>query len=140
MPESEADVLRRTVMSECPEGNLLLTNPHEWPDPPADQDHRFQMGWWAALRMVATTSTAGLNEFEHAIAGKVAELAADFIELVGDTDTASEDFAEILPHLHALQQAVMAQAAARAHPGRYRALGESANLDDDVDLEESLHR
>ena len=140
MAESEADVLRRTVMSECPEGNLLLTNPHEWPDP-MEQALDFRLGWWAALRMVATTGTPGLNEFEHAIATKIADLASDFMALVGDTETAQEDFTVILPHLHALQQAVMSQAAARAHPSRYRALGDDIDLDDDdVDLEESLHR
>jgi hypothetical protein len=131
--------LRRAVLSEFPEGNLILTNPHEWHDP-VTESADFQLGWWAALRMVVETGTPGLNEFEHAIAGKVADLAADFIALVGDTETAGADFDEILPHLHALQQTVMAQAAARAHPTRYRALGDpSFGLMDDDDGE-ALHR
>lgn len=131
--------LRHAVLSEFPEGNLILTNPHDWHDP-VTEGIDFQLGWWAALRMVVETGNPGLNDFEHAIASKVADLAADFIELVGQTDTAQEDFAEILPHLHALQQTVMAQAAARAHPSRYRALGQSVVEDVDDDDDESLHR
>ena len=53
------------------------------------------------------------------------------MDLIGDGPTSAADWAEILPHLHALQQAVMAQAAARTHPGRYRKLGET--IDDDTE-------
>lgn len=37
---------------------------------------------------------------------------------------ARDDLAEIAGHLHAVQNAVLAQAAARAYPARYRRLGE----------------
>jgi hypothetical protein len=136
---TNGDVLRRAVLSEFPAGNVVLTDPHQWPEP-IDPGVDFQLGWWAALRMVVETGFPALNEFEHSIASKVADLAADFIQLVGETETAQEDFAEILPHLHALQQTVMAQAAARAHPGRYRALGQDVDRDLDDTDDGSLHR
>ena len=119
-----AEAVAQAVRSKFPEGNLVLSDPYAWADPPTDRPLDFHLGWWSALRMVAELGENALNEFEHSIAGKVADLAADFIHLVGEGDTAAADFAEILPHLHALQQTVMAQAAARAHPGMYRALGD----------------
>ena len=122
---TEAEVLARAVRSKFPEGNHVLVDAYRWPDPPVDRPLDFHLGWWAALRMVIEMGEPGLNDFEHGIATKVAELASDFIYLVGEGETAAADFAEILPHLHALQQTVMAQAAARAHPGRYRGLGET---------------
>ena len=138
----EAEALARLVRSRFPDGNLVLSDPTKWLDPTsssvrsstgrtADDDTDFQMGWWSALTMVAQLGEPALNDFEHGIATKVAELASDFIHLVGNGETAAADFAEILPHLHALQQTVMAQAAARAHPGRYRALGEEEELPDE---------
>lgn len=122
LPESEA--LARAVRSKFPEGNRVLSDPYAWPDPPVDRPFDYQLGWWSALRMVAELGEPGLNEFENAIADKIADLAADFIHLVGEGETAAADFAEILPHLNALLQSVTSQAAARAHPGLYRALGE----------------
>ena len=129
----EAEALASVVRSRFPDGNLVLSDPTKWLDPPGhlDDDTDFQMGWWSALTMVAQLGEPALNDFEHGIATKVAELASDFIHLVGNGETAAADFAEILPHLHALQQTVMAQAAARAHPGRYRALGEEEELPDE---------
>ena len=137
-PTLDARALAEVVRARFPEGNLVLSNPYEWPHPPEDHPLDFQYGWWAALTMVATVGQPALNDFEHGIASKVADLAADFIQLVGDGDTAAADFAEILPHLHALQQTVMSQAAARAHPGMYRPLGETIEHDDEP--EGALHR
>lgn len=134
----ESVALRQVVQSRFPEGNLILSDPHRWPDPPEANSVDFKVGWWAALHMVATLGEQALNDFEIGITGKIADLAQDFIHLTGDEgEVAREDFAQIIPHLHALQQAVMAQAAARAHPGRYRALGDDLpELEDDG----SLHR
>jgi len=120
----EAEGLAQAVRSKFPEGNLVLSDPYKWADPPTDRPFDYQLGWWSALRMVAELGEQGLNDFEQAMAGKIAELAGDFVYLVGaEGETAAADFAEILPHLHALQQTVMAQAAARAHPTQYRLLG-----------------
>ena len=121
---TEAQALARVVRSKFPEGNLILCDPHRWPDPPTDRAFDFHLGWWAALRMVAEMGDPALDDFEHGVATKISELAEDFMFLVGSGPTAGADWAEIVPHLHALQQTVLAQAAARAHPGRYRGLGD----------------
>lgn len=115
--------LAEILAERFPPGQVIVTNPAEWFDPPSERDIEFQLGWWAALTMIATVGGSGLTEREQGIIDNVGRLAEDYIELVGDGPTSAADFAEILPHLHALQQTVMAQAAARTHPGRYRELG-----------------
>jgi len=121
--------LAEIIAERFPPGNVILTDPAHWLDPPTDRPIEFQLGWWAALTMIAQTGDDGLTDNEHAVVSKVGALAGDYMNLIGDTATAADDWAEILPHLHALQQAVMAQAAARAHPGRYRALGQTLDTD-----------
>jgi len=44
-------------------------------------------------------------------------------EIVGHGPSREGDLAELVVHIHAIQQAVMANAAARAHPDLYRPLG-----------------
>lgn len=45
-------------------------------------------------------------------------------DVVGDTSGSRKaDLRELAAHLHAIQQAVLSQAAGRAYPGRYRLLG-----------------
>lgn len=118
-----AQQLAEVLMDRFPDESPIVANPADWLHPPEGRDHQFQLGWWAALTMVARTATDALTEEEHGILRTISDLAADYIDLVGDGPTAAEDFGEILPHLHALQQTVMAQAAARTHPGKYRLLG-----------------
>lgn len=126
-----AQALAEVLMDRFPDdGTVLLADPAGWAEPPVSKPLDFQLGWWAALTMVARTATSGLTDVEHQIVRRVNELAEDFIELV-DGPTAVDDYAEILPHLHALQQSVMAQAAARAHPRRYRLLGGKGTPHDD---------
>lgn len=45
--------------------------------------------------------------------------------VVGDGPTRDADLGELCAHIHAIQQAVLSQAAARAYPGEYRLLGET---------------
>lgn len=119
-----AQQLGEVLMDRFPDdGSALVADPALWLEPPEDRDLQFQIGWWAALTMVARTATTGLDDNERRMLVTIAELASDFIDLVGAGESAQADFAEILPHLHALQQAIMAQAAARTHPGQYRLLG-----------------
>lgn len=54
--------------------------------------------------------------------GKVAILLAD---IIADGPTRRADMAELYGHVHALQNAVLSQAAARQYPDRYRLLGEA---------------
>lgn len=44
-------------------------------------------------------------------------------KITGEGPTRDYDLSELVTHVHALQNAVLSQAAARAYPGRYRALG-----------------
>ena len=125
--------LAQMLAHRFPPGEAIVTEPASWLAAPSDRTMDFQLGWWAALSMVAKTGGHGLTDAEHAIAAKVEDLAQDLMELVGEGPTAGDDWNEILPHLHALQQTVLAQAASRAHPGRYRMLGhtEAVGADDD---------
>lgn len=43
--------------------------------------------------------------------------------VIGDGPQASNDWAEAAQHIHCIQNMVMAQAAARAYPERFRLLG-----------------
>lgn len=70
--------------------------------------------------------TVGLTDAEH----KAIDLTAELMnllagEIIGDGPARSQDINEAGRHIHAIQHMVMSQAAARAHPGRYRLLGGS---------------
>jgi hypothetical protein len=52
------------------------------------------------------------------------ELAGLFGEIVGNESSRHGDLTEIVSAIHILQRYLMSQAAARAYPGQYRALGE----------------
>lgn len=64
-----------------------------------------------------------LTEREQAAVTKLGELWGDLCAIVEDGPTRDPDLAELIVHVHALQHAVMAQAAARAYPETYRRLG-----------------
>lgn len=68
--------------------------------------------------------TEVLTEAEHEainMAGKLYTLIAR--DIVGDDVSAAVDLTEIAAHIHGIQRAVMAQAAGRSYPDRYRLLG-----------------
>jgi hypothetical protein len=54
----------------------------------------------------------------------VANLANKIGRIVGEGRTRAHDINELVGHIHAIQNAVMSQAAARAYPGRFRLLGQ----------------
>jgi heterodisulfide reductase subunit B len=66
-----------------------------------------------------------LNADEH----RAMDLSSDLINLVAKIaahgGASHYDMAEMVAHLHAIQNAILGQAAARAYPARYRALGQS---------------
>jgi hypothetical protein len=53
-----------------------------------------------------------------------ATLAGLLGQVVGNARSRAGDMAELIPHIHAIQQAILSQAAARVYPGEYRLLGE----------------
>lgn len=64
-----------------------------------------------------------LTDEELACLKTTAKLANQLAGIIGQGPSASQDLTEVVGHLHAIQHAVMAQAAARAYPGRFRLLG-----------------
>jgi hypothetical protein len=64
-----------------------------------------------------------LTAKEHDIIWRLGSLWRDFIYIIGDGPQAGPDLDEVTIHIHALQYTVMAQAAARAYPDKYRMLG-----------------
>lgn len=66
-----------------------------------------------------------LTAAEHAVVEKLGELWGELCAIVDDGRTRDHDCFELVVHVHALQNAVLAQAAARAYPDTYRRLGSS---------------
>lgn len=64
-----------------------------------------------------------LTEAEHAVIRQAGDLWGAICSVVADGPTRDADLRELIAHVHAIQHAVMAQAASRAHPDLYRALG-----------------
>lgn len=67
-----------------------------------------------------------LTEAEHEVVELLGKAWNAFIQGVvrEDGPTAEHDRAEFLTHIHDAQHAIMAQAAGRAYPNRYRLIGE----------------
>jgi hypothetical protein len=64
-----------------------------------------------------------LTPDEHRAIQQAGVLWGTLCAVVADGPTRTADLAELIVHVHAIQHAVMAQAAARAHPDLYRLLG-----------------
>lgn len=65
-----------------------------------------------------------LTDLERRALDLTGELAGLFGEIVGPERSRGGDLAEIVAAIHVLQRYLMSQAAARAYPGQYRALGQ----------------
>lgn len=66
-----------------------------------------------------------LTPLERKVVRDLGLIWNDLCNVVGPDRTRDADLNELVVHVHALQQAVMSQAAARAYPGEFRALGET---------------
>jgi len=69
-----------------------------------------------------------LTEPEHEAMRLTAELWNDLCLLTGRGKTRKMDLKELALHIHAIQNAILANSAAREYPGQYRMLG--GTLDD----------
>lgn len=78
-----------------------------------------------AAQAPAQVMTALLTDAERAAVRKAGDLWGDLCKIVADGPTRDHDLAELVVHIHAIQHAVMAQAAARAYPAEFRLLGSS---------------
>ncbi len=65
-----------------------------------------------------------LTRKEHQLVELLGETFSLFYDMVGNGHTRAADMSEICGQIHALQARVLMQAAARAHPDKYRLLGE----------------
>lgn len=65
-----------------------------------------------------------LTEEEHRAVDLAGELYVLLTKIVGNGATREADLNELIAPIHHIQHKVMAQAAGRAFPGRYRLLGE----------------
>lgn len=65
-----------------------------------------------------------LTPDEHLALTQAAELVDTLSRVIGNGLTRTDDIYELMFPIHAIQHAVMSQAAARAYPGLYRLLGE----------------
>lgn len=70
-------------------------------------------------------STELLTTAEHQIVADLGEIWGRLHGIVGSGPSRRADLDELRQHIHALQSAVLSQAAARAYPNEYRQLGES---------------
>jgi hypothetical protein len=65
-----------------------------------------------------------LTDAEHRVMGLTAEVWNTLVrEVVGNGPARDGDLAELATDIHRIQERVLAQAAARAYPDRYRLLG-----------------
>lgn len=60
---------------------------------------------------------------ERSLIVKLGECWDQFTKICGTERSRKDDLQEVFHHIHALQIAVMAQAAARAYPDEFRLLG-----------------
>lgn len=64
-----------------------------------------------------------LTDLERDVIQRIGGIWDDLCAIVGDGQSRDGDLAELVVHVHAIQQKVMAQAAGRAYPGELRLLG-----------------
>lgn len=69
-----------------------------------------------------------LTQAEHDAVATAALLTNQMAEIVADGPSRDSDLAEAVHHIHAVQRMILAQAAARAYPDRYRLLGSTLKL------------
>jgi len=66
-----------------------------------------------------------LTEAEHRVVDLSSELAVELHGVIGHGPSRAQDLRETFAAIHMIQNAVLAQAAARAYPERYRLMGEA---------------
>lgn len=105
----------------------------------------WQEGWLAGRASVLGHADEPLTVDEHRFMDLTADLANLLGGIVGHDHSRAGDLNEAVAHIHALQAMVLAQAAARAYPDRYRLLGGTIapakiNLAEDVQADTYVDR
>ena len=87
---------------------------------------------WGYAGFMTPADPALLTPEEHAFVDAIGQLWGDLCKIVGDGRTRDHDLAEMIGHVHALQNFVLSQAAGRAYPEMYRLAGSSLRSDERV--------
>lgn len=77
-----------------------------------------------------SSPAVALTDTEHQVMDLTSQLWSALCSVTGNGRTRGEDLHEASLHIHALQNMVLAQAAARAYPDRYRLLGHTIEVDE----------
>lgn len=64
-----------------------------------------------------------LTDTEIKLVKDIGNLLGGFNKIIHNGPCYNEDLGEVVSHIHALQNMVMSQSAARAHPGDFRLMG-----------------
>lgn len=83
----------------------------------------WQEGWRAGRAAALGHAAEPLTADEHRLMVLTGDLMQLLARIVGNGSSRAGDLNEAVAHIHALQAMVLAQAAARAYPDRYRLLG-----------------
>ena len=83
------------------------------------------------------TDDAKLSEQEFEAMQKSADLAVVMRKIIGDGPNAYYDWVEATVHIHAIQNMILSQAAARSYPTQFRLLGEK--LEQQNENDDSIH-
>ncbi len=84
--------------------------------------------WPCTTRLIADELRAGsdlLTDDERKALRLSGKLVGLLHGIIGDGMQSANDWAEMAGHIHVIQRAIGAQAAARAYPGEFRLLGKS---------------
>jgi hypothetical protein len=76
-----------------------------------------------------------LTDLEHEAMRKSGELAQLLRQIIGDGPHAYNDWVEASIHIHAIQNMILSQAAARAYPDTFRLLGQQLTAPPDSTTE-----
>lgn len=88
----------------------------------------WQQGWLAGQAATRGQASEPLTPEEHQALQLTADLWNLLNRIVGNDRSRAGDLAEVASHIHNIQHAVLAQAAARAYPDRYRLLGGTVTI------------
>lgn len=93
-------------------------------------DHAGVRAEMATVSACVTTADFLLTDRERQAARRAGELWGDLCAIVGDGPTRDADLHELVVHIHAIQHAIMSQAAGRAYPAEFRLLGSTLRVDE----------
>lgn len=83
----------------------------------------YPSGYEKSNRLLLVDDKQFLTSAEQEVLEITGDLTNKICDIIGNGPQSSYDKNEIISHIHAIQRTIMAQAAARAYPNKYRLLG-----------------